>query len=65
MERVHALRDEAMRLRDLADKFDNPIIRNSLRTMANDCESFAREVRHQLNALESADIRQADRVGAP
>lgn len=62
MERVNALRDEAKRLRDLAELLDNPIIRNSLRTMANDCESFAREVRRRLNAVERADTRQADCV---
>ena len=59
MERVHALRDEAKRLRDLAEMFDNPVLRNSLRTMANDCESFATEVRHQLSAVEKADARQS------
>lgn len=62
MERVNALRDEAKRLRDLAELLDNPIIRNSLRTMANDCESFAREVRRRLNAVDSADMSPANRV---
>ena len=56
MERVPALRDEAKRLRDLVEMFDNPVIRNSLPTMANDCESFAREVRHQV---EATDTRQS------
>ena len=59
MERVRALRDEAKRLRDLVEMFDNPVIRNSLRTMANDCESFAREVRHQLNMVEATDTRES------
>ena len=58
MERLTALHEEAKRLRDLAETFENPIIRNSLRTLANDCESLAKEVKHHQSAVELTDTRQ-------